>query len=91
MKQLEKSREITMGRYKHYLMDQEDKFWNEMSKEIGECESLGEFQDAMKQHRDLVTFIEDDVLDIMIEDYFHEFWSDYAQSKLAHEACHDNH
>jgi hypothetical protein len=91
MKQLEKSREITMGRYKHYLMDQEDKFWNEMSKEIGECESLGEFQDAMKQHRDLVTFIEDDVLDIMIEDYFHEFWSDYAQSKLAHEVCHDNH
>ena len=79
-----------LGGYKAHLMEQEDKFWNEMSKEVGGCESLEEFKRAMEEHRDLVTFIDDEALDIMIEDYFSEFWADYAQRKVAHEVCYDN-
>tara|TARA_R100000234_G_scaffold50269_1_gene30128 strand:- start:412 stop:669 length:258 start_codon:yes stop_codon:yes gene_type:complete len=66
-----------MGKYKNYLMEQEDRYWEIADKEIGNCESLGEFMQTMARHKDLLTFIpQDEDPEVYIEDMLSDMWSE---------------
>lgn len=76
-----------MGKYKNYLMEQEDRYWEIADKEIGNCESLGEFMQAMDRHKDLLTFIPQDedpelYIEDMLSDMWSEKWSKYQEQAI---------
>ena len=66
-----------MGKFKNYLMEQEDRYWEIADKEIVTCESLGEFMQTMDRHKDLLTFIpQDEDPEVYIEGMLSDMWSD---------------
>ena len=42
-----------MGKFKSLLMEREDEFWSIAQDNIGDCDSVDEFVDLMKEHFDL--------------------------------------
>jgi hypothetical protein len=42
-----------MGKFKSKLMEREDEFWSIAQDNIGDCDSVEEFVDLMKEHYDL--------------------------------------
>ncbi len=66
-----------MGKFKNYLMEQEDRYWEIADREIVTCESLGEFMQTMDKHKNLLTFIpQDEDPEVYIEDMLSDMWSD---------------
>ena len=83
-----------MSKYKDYLMDLEDQYWEIANREIGGCESLGEFMQVMSRHTHLLTFIPSDEdpekwIEDALSDMWADKWYDYQQQAIG-EGKHDN-
>jgi len=64
-----------LGGYKGSLQDREIEYWEEAIKEVEDCKTYADFRLAMEQHKDLITFTPDDVLDQQM----YEIWIDYQE------------
>ena len=85
-----------MGKYKNYLMEQEDRYWEIADREIVTCESLGEFMQTMDRYKDLLTFIpQDEDPEVYIEDMLSDMWSDkwakYQEQAIGEGYEHNDH
>jgi hypothetical protein len=70
-----------LGGYKATLEDNEIQYWEEAIKEIEDCKTYADFRIAMEQHKDLITFTPDDVLDQRM----YEIWIDHQNNKQSEE------
>lgn len=68
-----------LGGYKGSLQDKEIEYWEEAIKEIEDCKTYADFRIAMEQHKDLITFTPDDVLDQQM----YEIWDDHQKKVKA--------
>tara|TARA_R100000329_G_scaffold123223_1_gene101789 strand:+ start:2289 stop:2552 length:264 start_codon:yes stop_codon:yes gene_type:complete len=76
-----------MGKFKNYLMEQEDRYWEIADREIVACESLGEFMQTMDKHKNLLTFIPQDedpevYIEYMLSDMWSEKWAKYQEQAI---------
>ena len=67
-----------MGKVKAFMMQQEEKFWEEAHELIGDCESLAEYLDRAKLLiKEYVYHIPKDQIKAELIDCWEDYWSDY--------------
>ena len=68
-----------MGKFKSKLMEREDEFWSIAQDNIGDCDSVKEFVDLMKEHYDLHSktdkeSITEELQDMWFDTYKYTWW-----------------
>jgi len=65
-----------------YVMDCEDKFLDEVSARIGECEHIEELMASLLKDDcfDLVKHVPEHEIDAWVDELWNDYWSEYASA-----------
>ena len=66
-----------------WILELEDKFADEVSKHIGECDDITDLQDKLVVNRsfDLLAHMSDEEKTEAMSDHWNEFWSSKGETK----------